>query len=67
MDRMHPAVVTELPQLEAIRVIPLTFRRAIVAMFAVRASQRYYDTILFAFASHFFLRLRSGSGLPSIQ
>jgi hypothetical protein len=52
---MYPAGGTELPQFKAIWIVFLVLRSGIVAALAGCASQRYHNTIFFAF-SHDFLR-----------
>src|SRR5207247_1636297 len=57
---MHPAGRAELSQFETLSIVPFVFRGRVVAVLAVRTSQRHNNTILFAFSSHVFLH--SGFG-----
>jgi hypothetical protein len=49
---MLPAGGAKLLEFKALWIVLLVFRCSVVAAFAGCASQRYHNTILFAFASH---------------
>ncbi len=57
---MHPTGSAELSQFETLSIVLFVFRGRVVAVLAVRTSQRHNNAILFAFTSHVFLR--SGFG-----
>jgi len=54
---MRPTGRAELSQFETLSIVLLVFRGRVVAVLAVRTSERHNNTILFAFSSHVFLRL----------
>jgi hypothetical protein len=58
MRRALPADVAVLLEFHTLWIILLILRSGVVAAFAGRASQRYHDAILFAFASHITLHSR---------
>jgi hypothetical protein len=61
---MDTARGTKFSEFKTLRIIFLILRGGIVTTLAGRASQRYHDTILFAFTCHASLRSSSKLGLP---
>jgi hypothetical protein len=57
---MHPTGSAELSQFETLSIVLFVFRGRVVAVLAIRTSQRHNNAILFAFTSHIFLRLGFG-------
>jgi hypothetical protein len=66
MRRGLPTRITILPQLHTLRVVLFVLGGGIIAAFASSASQCYHNAILFAFASHLFLRSRCEAWLAAL-
>jgi hypothetical protein len=61
---MDAARGTKFSEFKTLRIIFLVLRGGIIATLAGRASQRYHNTIFFAFTCHDYLRSSSRLGLP---